>query len=409
MKTTAAALLSLVGVSHARVLNQLVFEDNFDGNQLNTSKWDIEVNCWGGGNSEKQCYTARPENVYVSGGALHLRAIRGDYRGTPLPPAGDCTLNNENSCEWTQPYTSGRVRTLNSNFGSWKYGRFEIRARLPKGRGLWPAIWMLPTDNVFGGWAASGEIDIMESRGQESDRVEGTQHYSSAWPNNRYKGSGMRTFSNIPDFSTAFHTFAIQWEENFITWSVDGTDFYTSISDRNWCESPGCPYKNNGEPWNQRFHMLLNLAVGGNYLAGPDGDDYLQWQHQELVIDSVKVYTESGAPEPPLPTCTAGGLDPYLNGPYVPCCQGTSDCLADWGSNGNYHYLCLTAEDCAAGPQPPTFPPGTPECTVGGKDPYMYGPKLECCDGLKECVNDWAGNGNWFYLCLLPGDCPTVV
>jgi len=90
-----------------------------------------------------------------------------------------------------------------------------------------------------------------------------------------------------------------------MTWSVDGDDFYTSILDRNWCESPGCPYQNNGEPWNQQFYMLLNLAVGGNYLDGPSADDHISWQHQELVIDSVKVFSVSSTPATLLPTTSS--------------------------------------------------------------------------------------------------------
>jgi hypothetical protein len=265
---------------------------------------------------------------------------------------------------------------------------------------------MLPTDNEFGGWAASGEIDIMEARGDATDRVEGTLHYSAAWPNNRYTGSGMQTFEQIPDFSTGFHDFELKWEPEYMTWSVDGEPFNTIRTNRTWCESPGCPYQNNGEPWNKDFHMLLNLAVGGNYLAGPDEDDHLSWSHDELVIDSVRVYTASGDPLPPLPTCTVGGLDPWLNGPYIPCCEGVSECLDDWGNSGNYYYLCLTEEDCAKGPDPPTPPPGGyPECTDGGLDPYRWGPYIECCEGVSDCLGDWANNGNWFYLCLNEEDC----
>ena len=122
----------------------------------------------------------------VENGRLILEARRGDYTGS----AAGCT--NSDGCTWSKPFTSGRVRTKKSAFGSWRYGRVEVRAQLPRGDFLWPAIWMLPTDNAYGTWAASGEIDIMEARGQRPSLVEGTLHYGAQWPNNVYSGSGPR-------------------------------------------------------------------------------------------------------------------------------------------------------------------------------------------------------------------------
>jgi hypothetical protein len=106
----------------------------------------------GGGNGENQCYTDRPENVRVANGRLVLEARRGDYTGA----LAGCTNTAENSCTWTRPFTSARVRTKASAYGSWKYGRFEVRAQLPRGDFLWPAIWLLPTDRcVLGAGVAS--------------------------------------------------------------------------------------------------------------------------------------------------------------------------------------------------------------------------------------------------------------
>jgi len=141
----------------------MVWNDEFSGNSIDTTKWDHEVDCWGGGNGELQCYTSRPQNSYVSNGNLYLVAKPERYTGS----MNGCTNNNDNSCGNTKDYTSARLRTKMSPTGSWKYGRFEFRAKLPKGKHLWPAMWMLPTDYVYGNWAASGEIDIVESRGQE--------------------------------------------------------------------------------------------------------------------------------------------------------------------------------------------------------------------------------------------------
>ena len=135
---------------------QLVWNDEFDGDAIDSSKWDWETNCWGGGNNELQCYTDRPENSFIRDGKLVIHAQPEEFTGPAEPlewgsNAGDRTL----------PYTSARLRTLGQ--GDWKYGRIEVRAKLPQGQGIWPAIWMLPTDWVYGGWAASGEMDIMEA------------------------------------------------------------------------------------------------------------------------------------------------------------------------------------------------------------------------------------------------------
>ncbi|MCB0293988.1 MAG: glycoside hydrolase family 16 protein, partial [Calditrichaeota bacterium] len=132
---------------------QLVWHDEFDGTRIDGNKWEHEVNAQGGGNNELQYYTARPVNSFVKDGVLTIQALQESYTGP----------------EGTRDYTSARMRTLNK--GDWRYGRFDIRAKLPYGQGLWPAIWMLPTDWVYGGWAASGEIDIMELLGHENDKV----------------------------------------------------------------------------------------------------------------------------------------------------------------------------------------------------------------------------------------------
>ena len=136
----------------------LVWRDEFDGSSIDSSKWEHEVNAWGGGNNELQYYTASSANSRVIDGKLIIEARAGSYTGD----------------EGTRDYTSARLRTLNK--GDWLYGRVEGRIKLPTGQGLWPAFWMLPTDWVYGGWAASGEIDIMELVGHEPSTVHGTLH-----------------------------------------------------------------------------------------------------------------------------------------------------------------------------------------------------------------------------------------
>ena len=117
---------------------QLVWSDEFDGTDIDSSKWTHEVNCDGGGNDEKQCYTANSENSFVQDGKLNIVALPEQRQALP--------------------YSSARL--ISKNKGDWSYGRFEIRAKAPRGQGSWPAIWMLPTDDIYGGWPHSGEIDI---------------------------------------------------------------------------------------------------------------------------------------------------------------------------------------------------------------------------------------------------------
>jgi beta-glucanase (GH16 family) len=257
--------LTTVGGAPALAQYQLVWADEFNGSSLDTSKWGHQVgtgcpNLCGWGNNELQYY--RPENVTVSGGRLRIAAKQESFGG--------------------MPYTSGRIWT--AGLADWAYGRFEVRAKLPKGQGLWPAIWMLPTDYVYGGWAASGEIDIMELVGHEPNRVHGTLHYGEPYPNNTSSGASYALPSG--DFSDAFHTFAIEWEPTEIRWFVDGVQYATQSS---WWSSGG-PYP---APFDQPFHLLLNVAVGGNWPGSPNGSTSFP---QVMEVDWVRVYQDLGAP-----------------------------------------------------------------------------------------------------------------
>ena len=137
---------------------RLVWSDEFDGAQLDYTKWAVEENAHGGGNGEEQFFVDRPENVRVENGNLVIEAWK-----EPFELSGQL-----------RRYTSARIRTKRR--ADWKYGRIEARAKLPTGRGLWPAIWMLPTQEKYGKWAASGEIDIMELVGHEPSTTHGTLH-----------------------------------------------------------------------------------------------------------------------------------------------------------------------------------------------------------------------------------------
>ncbi len=238
----------------------LVWQDEFSGSSIDESKWEHEVNAGGGGNNEFQYYTSRKENSYIADGLLHIIAKKETYTDT----------------EGTRGFTSARMRTLNR--GDWKYGRFEIKAKLPYGRGLWPAIWMLPTDWVYGGWAASGEIDIMELVGHEPNVVYGTLHYGGEPPNNISSGDSYKM--SLGSFADNYHLFVLEWEETEIRWYVDDFLYETQ---KIW-RTTAAPYP---APFDQRFHLLLNVAVGGNWPGSPDETTVFP---QEMVVDYVRVY-----------------------------------------------------------------------------------------------------------------------
>ncbi len=244
---------------------ELVWRDEFDGSQLDLTRWEPEIgrgpNNDGWGNLELQYYTSRPENIQVSQGTLKIIARRETYQSAL--------------------YTSARLRTRNK--GDWKYGRFEFRARLPQGKGIWPAFWMLPTDNVYGGWAASGEIDIMELVGHESHRVHGTLHYGGAWPNN--ESAGMSYALRQGKFADDFHVFALEWEDGEMRWYVDGVMYLRQT----WWRTAGHPFP---APFDQRFHILVNLAVGGRWPGSPDATTVFP---QILEVDYVRVYRKLGS------------------------------------------------------------------------------------------------------------------
>ncbi len=174
----------------------LVWSDEFDTNAIDTQKWNHEVNCNGGGNNEKQCYTDSEDNSYISDGVLNIVA---------LPAANDAAL----------PYTSARLNTRYK--ADFKYGRFEIRAKLPSGQGSWPAFWMLPTDEFYGGWPKSGEIDVLEAvnlkteneNGDVESRIYGTLHYGKDWPDNVSSGKEYILPEGVNP-ADDFHTYAIE-------------------------------------------------------------------------------------------------------------------------------------------------------------------------------------------------------
>lgn len=237
---------------------ELVWSDEFDYNGLpDSTKWayDTVGNSWGWGNRELQYYTVeKTENARVSNGTLKITARQ---------------QQNENL-----DYTSARLITKHK--GDWLYGKFEVKAKLPEGRGLWPAIWMLPTDWQYGGWPQSGEIDIMENVGYDPDTIVASIHTASY---NHKVGTQRNNKISIPDNRNKFHIYMLQWDENTIKVSVDRKVYFVFNKDANnpdiW-------------PFDKRFHLLLNLAVGGDW-GGMYGVDSLIFP-ATFEIDYVRVY-----------------------------------------------------------------------------------------------------------------------
>jgi beta-glucanase (GH16 family) len=267
---TSAGLASFAQMQTAEPIApagwKLVWSDEFDhGTQPDPARWSYDVGGHGWGNHELQFYTdARRENCRVEDGHLVIEARRESWRGSD--------------------YTSARLVTKDK--GDWKSGRFEIRARLPLARGTWPAIWMLPTvwNLGNGGWPDNGEIDIMEHVGY----APGIVHASTHSRQHQWRNKNQRTATlAVPDAGTAFHTYAMEWDDGEIRIYVDDQHYFTSRKDGgDWTSWP----------FTRDFHLVLNLAVGGDW-GGVKGVDETAFP-QRMEVDYVRVYQWTNPPVP---------------------------------------------------------------------------------------------------------------
>lgn len=272
---------------------QLVWSDAFDGPQLDTAKWGHDADCWGGGNDERQCYTRARRNAAIVDGALVITARRERVTGPSLPPD---RRGGAAPQEIARDFSSARLTTRGK--ASWRYGRIEVRARLPQGQGTWPAIWMLPDADSYGPWAASGEIDILEAvnlgvacaacPGGRESTILGTLHFGGVWPNNRQTGDEMA----FPPVLDGWHVFAIDWTPERITWLVDGKPWATRTASQWGTTGSATP----GAPFDRPFHLILNLAIGGRLPEGRGlrGVDRRGFPRQ-FSIDWVRVWQQPAA------------------------------------------------------------------------------------------------------------------
>jgi beta-glucanase (GH16 family) len=240
---------------------RLVWADEFDYNGLpDSKKWDYDVGGGGWGNKELQFYTAlRKENARVENGHLVIEARRELWE--------------------EREYTSARL--VSRGKGDWTYGRFEIRAKLPSGRGTWPAIWMLPTGQSYGGWPNSGEIGIMEHVGFDADVVHASVH-TRAYHHTIHTQKSAEL--KVPASRTQFNVYAVEWTPEEIRGFVNEQQYFTFRNER--LTNPNADYRQ--WPFDKPFHLLLNLAVGGTW-GGQQGVDPAIWP-QRLEIDYVRVY-----------------------------------------------------------------------------------------------------------------------
>lgn len=240
----------------------MVWNDEFNSGEIDTSKWNFVVAGGGFGNNEHQFYTDRKKNARIEQGRLIMEAHKEVYKGSD--------------------YTSSKLFTEGK--GDWLYGKFEARIKTPQGQGIWPAFWMMPTgyDKNYGMWPMCGEIDIMEILGHEPKTTYGTLHYGKP---HTHTGKSYQLPSGA-SFADGFHVFTTEWEPGIIRWYVDGklfseqTDWFTTAPGASW-----------PAPFDQKFYLQLNVAVGGNWPGSPDNTTKFP---QRMEIDWVRVYTLDG-------------------------------------------------------------------------------------------------------------------
>lgn len=247
----------------------LVWNDEFNGDSLSEEDWNYEAHEVGWVNHELQEYIPSDEYAYVKDGELVIQPVKEEKDGKVS-------------------YKSGRVNTQNKH--DYKYGRFEARLKVPQGKGFLPAFWMMPQDEDFyGQWPKCGEIDIMEVLGDSVNVNYGTLHFGE--PHKQRQGSVSLTSG---DFANEYHVFAIEWDPGEIRWYCDG-EMYFSTSD--WFTAvEGEEEKPYPAPFNQPFHVILNVAVGGDWPGDPDDSTPFD-ERAAMKVDYVRIFQKDSYDE----------------------------------------------------------------------------------------------------------------
>lgn len=254
---------------------KLIWEDDFKDALLDRNRWNYRYGNWitdqdgnpivqGWGNNEQQFYTDSPSNIYVKDSLLNI-ILRKETSPQQFGQIYD--------------YTSAKIDTKNKF--SFRYGNVKIRAKLPLGSGLWPAVWMLPEEDLYGAWAASGEIDIMEAKGRLSQNIYGTLHYGGVTPNKTQQEYEYQYPSNTS--INDFHVYELDWKEGNIRWLIDDKEYASTDT---WSSfSPSIIYP---APFDQRFYLIINMAIGGWFDQSHIVD--LQIHEAVMQIDYIKIY-----------------------------------------------------------------------------------------------------------------------
>lgn len=251
---------TVTGFSESADGAKMLWSDEFDYEGApDAAKWDYDLGdgcpqICGWGNEEEEYYTNKKENVRVEDGFLVIEAH------------AEPTENSN--------FTSARLVSRNKN--DWKYGKVEVRAKLPQGLGTWPAVWMLPTENNYGGWPKSGEIDVMEHVGYARDTVYGTIHTQSF---NHTNGTQKGGAVFAPTVESEFHIYTLNWTPEKMEWFIDNVHYFTFDNEHKTADE---------WPFDQDFHLLINLAVGGKW-GGKHGVDKAVFP-QRFLVDYVRVY-----------------------------------------------------------------------------------------------------------------------
>lgn len=262
---TQVFLCSILFVSSAPAVAQpltgwnLVWSDEFNGTTLDAAKWGLELN---EGDPGDAVYTSRSQNLFVANGNLALQAQKESYSG--------------------KQYTSTQISTRNK--GYWKYCRIDVRAKLPYGQGMWPAIWMMPNNPAYGGWPSSGEIDIMENLGKNTRLEYTTIHYGVA---NR-SSQGTYTTQVGSSLSDSFHVYTMVWDSASFKFYLDSSNNFWNLN--SWSpDNVTFP-----KPFDQPFFLIIDLAVGGSW-GGPA--DNITVFPQQVLVDWVRVYQRQNSTE----------------------------------------------------------------------------------------------------------------